>query len=90
VRHVHAKDVRAEVAERAARDGWSFLQSVLEGVFTVPGDGCLPFDRVFRELRSYSGWIVLEAEQDPAKADPVRYATLGLRNLRRLVAEDLT
>jgi myo-inosose-2 dehydratase len=90
VRHVHAKDVRAEVAERAARSGWSFLQAVLEGVFTVPGDGCVPFDRVFRELRGYSGWIVLEAEQDPEKADPVKYATLGLRTLRRLAAENLT
>jgi len=89
VRHVHAKDVRAEVAERAVRADWSFLQAVVEGVFTVPGDGCVPFDRVFRELRSYTGWIVLEAEQDPKKADPVRYATLGLRNLRQLVAENM-
>jgi myo-inosose-2 dehydratase len=89
VRHVHAKDVRAEVAERALCGDWSFLQSVVEGVFTVPGDGCVPFDRVFRELRSYSGWVVLEAEQDPEKADPVRYATLGLRNLRQLVAENM-
>ena len=90
VRHVHAKDVRAEVAEHAARSGWSFLQAVVEGVFTVPGDGCVPLDRVFRELRGYSGWIVLEAEQDPEKADPVKYATLGLRTLRRLAAENLT
>jgi len=49
----------------------------------------VPFDRVFQELRSYSGWIVLEAEQDPEKADPLSYATLGLRNLRRLVAENM-
>jgi len=89
VRHVHAKDVRAEVLERAVRGDWSFLQAVVAGVFTVPGDGCVPFAGVFRELRSYSGWIVLEAEQDPEKADPVRYATLGLRNLRQLVAENM-
>jgi inosose dehydratase len=89
VRHVHAKDVRAEVAAQAARSDWSFLQSVVEGVFTVPGDGCVPFDQVFRQLRGYSGWIVLEAEQDPEKADPRTYASLGLRNLRRLVAESL-
>jgi myo-inosose-2 dehydratase len=89
VRHVHAKDVRLEVAERAVREDWSFLRAVVEGVFTVPGDGCVPFDRVFRELRSYAGWIVLEAEQDPKKADPLGYATLGLRNLRRLVAENM-
>ena len=89
IRHVHAKDVRAELAERALRGDWSFLRAVLEGVFTVPGDGCVPFDRVFRELRAYSGWIVLEAEQDPKKADPLSYATLGLRNLRQLAAENL-
>jgi len=89
VRHVHAKDVRAEVAARALHEDWSFLHAVVEGVFTVPGDGCVPFDRVFQELRSYSGWIVLEAEQDPDKADPLCYATLGLRNLRRLVAENM-
>jgi inosose dehydratase len=89
VRHVHAKDVRAAVAERALREDWSFLHAVVEGVFTVPGDGYVPFADVFRELRSYSGWIVLEAEQDPKKADPSSYATLGLRNLRQLVAENM-
>src|SRR5215470_5321457 len=70
IRHVHAKDVRAALAERALRGDWSFLRAVVEGVFTVPGDGCVRFDRVFHELRAYSGWIVLEAEQDPKKADP--------------------
>lgn len=86
--HLHAKDVRAAVAERAAQGGWSFLRAVVEGVFTVPGDGCVPFDRIFQELRDYSGWVVLEAEQDPKKADPQTYASLGLRNLRQLVAEN--
>lgn len=87
--HVHAKDVRAAVAERANADDWSFLRAVVAGVFTVPGDGCVPFAAVFRELRGYSGWVVLEAEQDPDKADPFTYATLGLRNLRKLTAENL-
>jgi len=87
--HVHAKDVRAAVAERANADDWSFLRAVVAGVFTVPGDGCVPFAAVFRELRDYSGWVVLEAEQDPEKADPFTYAALGLRNLRKLVAENL-
>jgi inosose dehydratase len=86
--HLHAKDVRAQVAERAGRGEWSFLRAVLEGVFTVPGDGCVPFAQVFQELRDYSGWVVLEAEQDPEKADPLTYASLGLRNLRQLVAEN--
>ena len=86
--HLHAKDVRADVAAQAGRGDWSFLRAVVEGVFTVPGDGCVPFDRVFQELRHYSGWAVLEAEQDPEKADPFEYASLGLRNLRQLVAEN--
>jgi len=88
IAHLHAKDVRAEVAERAEREDWSLLHAVMEGVFTVPGDGCVPIERVFRELRHYSGWVVLEAEQDPKKADPFTYASLGLRNLRRLVVEN--
>ncbi|MGB6603735.1 MAG: myo-inosose-2 dehydratase [Steroidobacteraceae bacterium] len=89
IRHFHAKDVRAAVRERALAGDWSFLRSVLEGVFTVPGDGCIDFASVFRALRGYSGWIVLEAEQDPERADPVTYASLGYANLRRLVAEEL-
>ena len=87
--HVHAKDVRAGVAAQALRENWSFLRSVVAGVFTVPGDGCVSFDRVFRELERYAGWVVLEAEQDPKKADPMTYASLGFRNLGRLVAENM-
>jgi myo-inosose-2 dehydratase len=85
--HVHAKDVRAPVQERARSGDWSFLRAVVEGVFTVPGDGSVDFACVFRELRPYAGWLVLEAEQDPKRADPLTYASLGYRNLRRLVAE---
>jgi len=62
---------------------------VLEGVFTVPGDGSIAFERVFRELRNYSGWVILEAEQDPRVADPMAYASLGFSNLRRLLAEQM-
>src|SRR6266480_2697187 len=87
--HVHAKDVRAVVCERAMSENWSFLRAVLEGVFTVPGDGSVAFERVFHELRNYSGWVILEAEQDPRIADPMTYASLGFRNLRRLVAEHM-
>ena len=89
ISHVHAKDVRAAVQQRALSENWSFLQAVLEGVFTVPGDGCVAFERVFRELHSYAGWLVLEAEQDPKRADPLTYAALGYRNLRRLVTESM-
>jgi sugar phosphate isomerase/epimerase len=84
---VHAKDVRPEVCARAHTGDWSFLRAVLAGVFTVPGDGVVAFEAVFAELRDYSGWVVLEAEQDPRVANPLTYATLGYRNLERLLAE---
>jgi inosose dehydratase len=87
--HVHAKDVRAAVCEQARSANWSFLEAVLRGVFTVPGDGSIDFESVFAALREYSGWVVLEAEQDPRTADPLTYATLGYRNLRSLLAERL-
>ena len=89
IAHLHAKDVRAPVCERAKTENWSFLRAVLEGVFTVPGDGSIDFERVFRELRNYSGWVILEAEQDPRVADPMAYASLGFRNLRRLLVEHM-
>jgi inosose dehydratase len=87
--HVHAKDVRASVCERARAEDLSFLRAVVEGVFTVPGDGSVDFQRVFRQLRKYSGWVILEAEQDPVSADPLTYASLGYRNLRRLLSETM-
>src|SRR5947207_3997279 len=80
IAHVHAKDLRAGVCERARARDWSFLRAVLEGVFTVPGDGSVDFGKVLGELRDYSGWVVLEAEQDPKKADPMTYASLGFRS----------
>ena len=85
--HVHAKDMRAAVRAQADAEEWSFLDSVLAGVYTVPGDGCIDYVGVFRNLPSYSGWVVVEAEQDPAKANPLIYATLGYRNLVGFLAE---
>jgi inosose dehydratase len=86
--HVHAKDVRSRVSREARSGNWSFLRAVLAGVFTVPGDGDVAFEPVFAELRDYSGWVVLEAEQDPRVANPLTYARLGYRNLARLVSEN--
>jgi inosose dehydratase len=88
IAHVHCKDVRADVfAGVKARDA-SFLEGVLAGMFTVPGDGGLDYGAVMRALAdiSYSGWIVVEAEQDPAMADPRQYGELGLRTLEREAA----
>ncbi len=88
IAHVHCKDVRGEVLKRVRGEGRSFLDGVLAGMFTVPGDGGVDFDAVMRALRAtgYSGWIVLEAEQDPALADPRAYAEQGLDHLRSAAA----
>jgi inosose dehydratase len=89
ISHIHAKDVREAVCHRSRADDWSFLRSVVEGVFTVPGDGSVDFAAVLRMLRHYSGWIVLEAEQDPKVADPMTYASLGYAALRHLTAQEM-
>lgn len=85
VGHVHLKDMRLPVVEEARRNEWSFLTSVRNGAFTVPGDGDVDFDPVFRVLSDahYEGWLLVEAEQDPAKANPLEYAIKG----RRYIAE---
>jgi myo-inosose-2 dehydratase len=85
--HVHAKDVRAAVMAKSRAADWSFLESVVQGVFTVPGDGMIDFAAVFRELPGYGGWVVLEAEQDPATANPLVYATQGYAHLKRALTE---
>lgn len=85
--HFHAKDVRPDVMARARAERLSFLDAVVAGVFTVPGDGCVDYKVVLKELPGYSGWAVVEAEQDPDKAHPLTYARLGYANLRRYLAE---
>lgn len=84
--HVHCKDVRRDVLRQSLAVGRSFLDAVLAGVFTVPGDGDVDFLPVLRTLRAagYAGWLVVEAEQDPAKAHPLTYARLGHATLARL------
>ena len=81
--HVHCKDVRRAVLDRAIAEDMTFIGAVLEGVFTVPGDGCITFSPLLRRLHDagYAGWLVVEAEQDPRKAHPLTYASLGHRNL---------
>jgi inosose dehydratase len=87
--HVHCKDVRAQVVATARNDNWSFLNSVLNGAFTVPGDGAIDFRGLLTELHraGYEGWLVVEAEQDPAVAPPYPYAKKGHDTLRALVNE---
>ncbi|MEQ8205514.1 MAG: myo-inosose-2 dehydratase [Woeseia sp.] len=86
INHVHCKDVRMNVCLDARNRNLSFLDAVLNGVFTVPGDGDVDFTTLFSGLKNsgYEGWLVVEAEQDPAVADPMTYATMGAKNLRKL------
>ncbi|MCV5855133.1 TIM barrel protein, partial [Escherichia coli] len=76
INHVHLKDVRPPVIDQVRRDGLSFLDGVKKGTFTVPGDGVIDFRPVFKLLDDfgYKGWMVVEAEQDPALANPFEYA----------------
>jgi inosose dehydratase len=87
--HVHCKDIRAAVLQEAKARDLPFLAAVLEGVFTVPGDGCVDYPAVLKPLASagYKGWLVVEAEQDPAKAHPLTYARMGHDNLAQLARD---
>ena len=84
--HVHCKDVRSDVLTDVRNRDTSFLEAVLAGVFTVPGDGSVDYDAVLAPIAAagYRGWLVVEAEQDPAIAHPMHYAKLGHRNLAAL------
>jgi inosose dehydratase len=88
IAHVHCKDVRAAVFARVSAERSSFLDGVLAGMFTTPGDGHIDYSQVMTALGEigYSGWIIVEAEQDPALAAPREYGELGLRTLRQAAA----
>lgn len=83
--HLHCKDIREKPMRRCMNRDGSFLDAVLDGTFTVPGDGCIDYPGVFAAIGEYSGWAVVEAEQDPSVAPPARYAQLGHDNLRAFV-----
>lgn len=91
VAHFHAKNIRRPVCDRVRAEGMSFLQGVLAGAFTVPGDqeGAIDFAPLLAILKGagYDGWIVIEAEQDPKIRNPLLYQTLGLATLKRLARE---
>jgi inosose dehydratase len=85
--HVHCKDVRPSVVKQARNGNWSFLQAVINGAFTVPGDGVIDFGALLAILarHGYQGWLVVEAEQDPAVAPSYAFAEKGYRHLRGIV-----
>ena len=80
---MHCKDIRKSVLEKSLKEDLSFRGAFLEGAFTVPGDGCIDYKPFFDVLKkkNYSGWLVVEAEQDPAKANPFEYAKIGYKYL---------
>jgi len=84
IAHVHCKDFRHDIVQRVRENNSSFLDGVIAGMFTVPGDGSIDYGEVMRALAEidYSGWIIIEAEQDPAIAPPKAYAEKGLATLR--------
>ena len=77
--HVHCKDMRKNVLDKSLSQDSSFRQAFLDGAFTVPGDGCIDYKPLLNFLKkiNYKGWLVVEAEQDPAKANPLEYAKIG-------------
>ena len=89
--HVHLKNMRRAICDQAIKESWSFLKSVRNGAFTVPGDpeGCVDFEPVLRKLDEigYEGWIMVEAEQDPAKANPFKYAKMAYEYITDLMAK---
>ncbi len=84
IRHVHLKDIRQDVMEWCNATNRTFIEAVMEGVFTVPGDGIIDFPPIFQTLAdaNYSGWLMVEAEQDPAKANPLKYARMARTYIR--------
>ena len=79
IKHVHLKDIRPEVVEQVKKENMSFLAGVRAGAFTIPGDGCINYDPIFKVLEDagYEGYMVVEAEQDPAIANPLEYARMA-------------
>ncbi len=89
IAHVHCKDMRENILKKSLTNDYSFRQAFLEGAFTVPGDGCIDYKPILKELKSnnYKGWLVVEAEQDPKKANPFEYAKKGYKYLSKTVKE---
>ena len=87
--HVHCKDIRQKVLENSLKNDSTFRKAFLDGAFTVPGDGCIDYRPFLKSLKDkdYSGWLVVEAEQDPIKANPFEYAKIGYDYLSKIAKE---
>ena len=87
INHVHCKDIRKNILENSLKNDLSFRESFLDGVFTVPGDGCIDYGPLFKILyeNNYKKWLIIEAEQDPKKANPLEYAKIGYKYLSKIL-----
>ena len=83
INHVHCKDIRQNILKNSLKNDLSFRESFLDGVFTVPGDGCIDYEPLFKILHenNYDKWLIIEAEQDPKKANPIEFAKIGYNYL---------
>ena len=88
INHIHCKDIRKSVLDNSLKNDKSFRSSFLDGVFTVPGDGCINYNPLIKVLyeNKYQNWLVIEAEQDPAKANPYKYAKMGYEYLSKILS----
>ena len=84
--HIHCKDIRKDVLENSLKDDLSFIDAFFAGAFTVPGDGCIDYEIFLKLLKdfNYNGWLVVEAEQDPRKANPFEYGKIGFNHLKKI------
>ena len=89
INHVHCKDIRKNILDNSLKNNLSFRNSFLDGVFTVPGDGYIDYRPLVKVLyeNNYNDWLVVEAEQDPVKANPFAYAKIGYNYLKNIVIE---
>ena len=87
--HVHCKDIRKEVLDISLKNDLSFIGAFFAGAFTVPGDGCINYENFLKILKNlnYKGWLVVEAEQDPKKANPFEYGKIGFNHLKKIALD---
>ncbi len=90
INHIHCKDIRKNIFLNSINNDLSFRDSFLDGVFTVPGDGCIEYNPLIKILydNEYKNWLVIEAEQDPKKANPLEYAKIGYKYLYSILTQN--
>ena len=89
LQHVHCKDIRKDVLNKSLKNDLSFIDAFFAGVFTVPGDGCIDYKTFLKLLKdlNYKGWLVVEADQDPKKANPLEYGKIGFNHLKKIATD---